>query len=522
MANACYALTVSWVTLLMLGAAARARADGPQPADYQARCEAVVAAHAREAQKVRYLPASFEVQRWAGQAPTDGSGVGEGRVIDALKRGEVRTMLVEGRGGLGKSSLVRAIEARLCRELPVFGLDLREDVLPLMGAGLSLDEPIFEALRRGLEGQDDGLDAPDPAALVGRGAWLLMVDSLDEVTRAERERALALVEGLRGRYPEVRVVLLSRAPIFDSHNPIKGYDTRLALRLLPCEVVTRWLQEGFDDPALAQAFWERAKRTGLARRYGSPGRCVFPHLATFRDVKIARFAARAGGAGTGPGVGAPMRPATRASIYEDAVADLLFKSRLKLPVGLDVILESIDRMVLRLAPGPGTHELFFGLEECRKSWPKSVPGDQVLGICRALFLTPLFEGVRGIERWRFKNRSLTDLFMARFLDARLRGGKQPRCAELTKLGGYFEAQEVASFLVGLPNGSQCLGELVGGLCAEGCRPQDGALLLDQGIPAGDQRAATIAAARARAGKAPCAQAMLDALAAIPATLEAPP
>lgn len=439
---------------------------------YSARCRGRSFNHTVALGRSGYVPAQLEV-RAGGEWGAEGGTITEDSLADALASGGLRLAIVEGRAGLGKSRLVASLEAQLCRQLPVFRLDAREDLLPWVSGPVKSDKPVFWAVARSLGLYRDAEIRGLRRTLAG--SWILLVDSLADVPGASRR---TIIERLRAISVEkggtARVVAFARAPFFAQEGELTGVERRLAMRALDCATARERVTHILHYEEAIATFWERAGGLGLDRTRKEAGRCTFPHLSTYRDVQLAvdTVTALEGEATLTP---------TRAGIMRRWIAARLGEREL-VDRPMAQVLEIVDEMVKTMDPTNPGRPVNFEREVCMHT----VVGD-ALDVCTGLLLSGLFRPVRGTEIWRFENRSLMDYFLARWADDLMGSGSRTDCTHLKDIAGRLEAHELSSYLAGMPNGGRCVGTIAEALCAQGAEPEDTAELLDQGIETGPAR-----------------------------------
>jgi hypothetical protein len=427
----------------------------------------------------RYVVPVLRVEAWPGGADGETRDLPEAGLAEALVNGQVRMALVEARAGLGKSRLAQAIVARTCGALPTFQVDLGRWFSEGGGRGAGRGNALLDWLAQGL---GLSLQGPEHAAWgerLARQPWLLVLDALDEVDVAAREGVVEALQELRARFPgTLRILVLARPPVFSGDYGLRGVDARLEIPPLDCAQARRVLQARAGERAGAVEV--ALERLGLTRQRNERGQCSFVHLSTWRDLEVAL-------AVLVPGNGETRWPreGSRAALYDAYV-------RLALSGGDaragDRGLALLDRMVADTHPGPGTRSLTFSESACRAACGDPSSAEAT---CARLFDCDLWEPKLQAGTRRLKNQSLTDLLVARWAAAQLEG--PDGCAQVQRLQGLFESNEVAGFLSGLAQGRACLGDILKALCREGAPVDHTVDLLDQGLPAGEPRSGLLAA-----------------------------
>ena len=113
---------------------------------YNQACYSMGAAHAQSVKAGRYRPVTLKVHSWPSSDAKvrAGQSITEAAFTSALADGRLRSALVLGRGGVGKSELSRMVEASICGNARVVRLGLAWDVVPALksapaGANIILD-----------------------------------------------------------------------------------------------------------------------------------------------------------------------------------------------------------------------------------------------------------------------------------------------------------------------------------------------------------------------------------------------
>ena len=102
---------------------------------YTAACSRKAAEQQKALDDLRYFPPKILVRRWPKELPGGKEATLEDKELAAkITKGEVRSLMVVARGGVGKSTLGRALEAMSCNQIPVFRVDLNQDVASRLAA----------------------------------------------------------------------------------------------------------------------------------------------------------------------------------------------------------------------------------------------------------------------------------------------------------------------------------------------------------------------------------------------------
>ncbi len=519
-----YLSSALFAVCLLATGAADAREEAPRtpaligalPADsrtaYEGRCTRRSAAHKELLAKNRYVPPTLDVIRWRDAPKPPVKLLSEAALVAALKDGSIGVTLVEARGGLGKSYLVDSIEATICSEIAIFRLDLGR----LAGHGVDRSGDSSDFFVRAMASWA-GLQEIEDVMRVFRGAlrqsrWLLMADALDEVPVSIRP---FFIEGLRllgARYASTgRVMVTARPSLGAPGHGFPAPSTHLVMSPLGCEFVAERVPLMLGDAATPESFWSRAATWELDRRSSWMGRCVFPNMATFRDlgaaIKVHKWDPGAKGFGAGSA------KATRASLYERYCLGAVTKALPEdPPIAPKEALRVVTRMLAARFADESNHDRSFSVEDCVAQTESADPA-MARKACSGILGSKLFERVGVSGRFRFDNRSIMDYFVARWADGLATAKGKAGCARVPKLVPLFASPEVASFLVGMNLGRHCLGEVILALCKQGVSTLEMSSILDAGVPPEPQRRTLVRRARRRAGPNVCAGRILDFVAA---------
>ncbi len=488
-------LTVGALVVPGCGGAAKAPAQAqvgataPSPANEAARaCTELGARRAAEVKDGSFHPPDIVYHRIPGDAQdAQPRRVGEAEFHALLASGKARTTLVIARGGTGKSKLGWSVEATLCPTLATARVDLQWDVAEAEGLSVTSDDnalQIMAARRFGAPVDAHGGDWLSKH--FGEKPWLLLLDSLDEVAL---QRRLAVVETLNqtlDRFPNLRVVVFTRPPVFTGTYGLRTVDALVELPQLDCARTDAAIAEIIPDPERRAALQALLRRYGLDRKAQSAdGRCYYPHLSTYRDFfvaeKIAQNFAAAGGSAPGK-----LEP-SRTRVYEYYLEVLLIKDLQGTSLAPRAAIALVDRMFAKALLGDGDRNLAFTLDACLGISPGRDDGEKK-AICERLLQSSLLEAApRGQGRWKLKNQSLYDLFLARNANAEIEATQSAPCSIIGRRSSLLESNEVAGFLVGMPGGQRCLVSIVHQLCRASGFTQHTWEQLDQGLPSGPER-----------------------------------
>lgn len=542
--QAARAASTLWLTVGVLmasgcGGAAKsanqAQVVAPAPTAAQVAARACGELGARRAAEIKdgsFHPPDIIYHRIPGDAEDARlRRVAEAEFIALLASGKARTTLVIARGGTGKSKLGWSVEASLCPTLPTARVDLQWDVAEAEGLTIGGDDnalQIIAARRFGAPADAHGGDWL--AKHFGEKPWLLLLDALDEVALQRRLMVVETLNQTLDRFPNVRVVVFTRPPVFTGTYGLRTVDALVELPQLDCARTDAAIAEIIPDAERRAAMLNLLRRYGLDRKAQSAdGRCYYPHLSTYRDFfvaeKIAQNFAAAGG--TAPGNLEP----SRTRVYEYYLEVLLIKDLQGTSMAPRAAIALVDRLFAKAFPDDGDRNLSFTLEACLTISPGRDDGEKK-AICERLLQSSLFEAApRGDGRWKLKNQSLYDLFLARNANAEIEATTASPCSAISRRSSLLESNEVAGFLVGMPGGQRCLVSVVHQLCRAAGFSEYTWEQLDQGLPSGPERKRLVEEAAQTAKEAlaghMCVTSTLERLLAgptrkAPTNTEAPP
>lgn len=525
-----------FVALLGCGTAAAptttpAPAPAFSPTSTQVRlCAELAGQRKGEIDGGRYHPPEILVHRAPGDPQTAATRrMSEVDFHAMLNNEQAQTTLVIARGGTGKSKLAWSIEASLCATTPTARVDLQWDVAEADAPAAGVNPVLAAAAKRFGAPETDEPQEWLSKTLTGR-PWLLLLDSLDEVSLQRRMGIVDAINAAQDRFPRMRVLVLTRPPVFSGTYGLRKVDLLAELPQLDCARTDAAMAELVPDAERRAALRALLTRYGLDRKQTTPdGRCYYPHLSTYRDFFVAERIAQ-NFAAAGGQQAATLEP-SRARVYEFYLEVLLIKDLQGTSMTPAAALQIVDRIVAASKPGAGDRNISFRVADCLQQAPG---GDEAAkkAICERLLQSSLFETApRGEAEWKLKNQSIYDLFLARYTNAEILAAASSPCSVIGQRSALFESNEVAGFLVGMPGGQRCLVSIIHQLCRASGFAQHTFEQLDQGLPAGPdrKRLLTEAAADAKDAVAPqlCVGSTLERLVgrgakAAPTDIEAPP
>ena len=503
------------------------------PAAYTDHCKTLRATFDEELSSGAYVRPQLVVHAWPGKPEQAGAArtmLPEAHFSAGLRASAPRVTLMMARGGIGKSTLARAIEAQTCDALLVFRVDLLWDVaekLPAAdseapaGAEAAADNPVVLAIAA-LLGVDKAASPKDAVDnLLRRNRFLLLLDSLDEVDMAKRDRVVQLAEETINPYQQGAAVVFTRPPVFSANYGLAKVDARVEIPLLDCKRTEDALSKLVSDPAQRKIYDDFVHAYGLDRKIEQDGGCYHPHMSTFRDLKVlTRLAETAAGAG---GKKLTMQ-VSRAKVHEYFLTAQLLKDLSGLKALPKDVMALVDKMVAARGADAGRRNAGYTIGACLAQ----LPGEDIdarKAICERLMQSTVFSGSARGDTWRFASPLIADLFLARYIDGTLTAGRRTDCGGIGKAAALFESGEVAGFLAGLANGSQCVLSLTTQLCQKGSTVTQAFEQMDQGLPPGAARSGVVATALSAAGDdakpGQCVGDVLTQLAATDPTAPAP-
>lgn len=474
----------------------------PIPAVYKQNCEKLMAEFKTQLDANTYLRPPLVVHSWPGKpdtTPEPGkrarTELKEEHFTAGLRRAAPRLTLMMARGGVGKSKLGWAIEAQTCDALPVLRVDLQWDVAERAPSPGGIN-PVLAVVaeRLGVQGEADVAAAVERHLRGQR--FLLLLDSLDEVAMAQRDEVVRQAEAFFQPYPEASVVVFTRPPVFSANYGFSKVDARIEIPMFDCARADAAIDALTRDPAKRQALDAFIERFGLKRKVEEGGLCWYPQISTFRDLKVLQALSESAAAAGSDAAAL----ASRAKVHEFYLTAQLLKDLSGVQALPKDLVGLIDRMVAARGDDSGRRDRGYTIGACLAQ----LPGDDIearKATCERLMQSSAFQGSNRGATWSFSNPTIADLFLARWIDGQLAGDDgRSACGGVPSRSDLFESGEVAGFLVGLPHGQKCLLALARELCKKGSSADHSFEMLDQGLPGGVQRAASIENALSGAGE----------------------
>lgn len=477
---------------------------------YGARCYDLAAKMERRRAAGKLRPIELRVRQSTTPGLVRGTFVHERQLADALLGGTLRSAVVVGLGGVGKSTFAKALEAHVCQQLPTVRVDLNLGVARKMPPGshkLPGAEPnavlaaAAQALGVSPSARQGALSAA--ARALGGGDWLLILDSLDEVSDARHRDVLRSVRDALPVAKGARVLVFTRPPVATPLADLASIKNVVELEPQSCSDVQRTLRDWGKKRPEVRELPAMFKRLGLDRRVQLGGRCAHPHLMTWRDLTLVTrlgFWRR----------GRHQQPwdkhfdGSRASLYRLFALDTLgngFDDTGRTPQALLKVLDAVaaqgSRHAMDRAIDTSAADCEKAADSCALSEPKR--------FCQGLLRTRLFGDRRDDGRVGFTNQSVADWLIARRLDAGLNAvPAAQRCEQVARHDQRFQSSEIAAFFVGMTHGRACLYTVARALCRTRALPLDLVRTLERGLPWGAARTTALkrAAERMRGAKHP--------------------
>lgn len=466
-----------------------------EPLPYAAKCQEKAKDHAHRVAELQYNPPKLLVTRWTktlsgGKHAT----LDEQDFIDALVQGEARFVMLNARGGVGKSTFAKAIEAQACGRLPTFTVDLRADVAGHFADNKDAGNLILAAIEHQLriDGDADRRDAF--RAMLKKGSFLLLLDSLDEVPIDVRPKVLEHVQGIRDTFKQTgQMVVFGRPSIYSVDYGIKGLDANVELPELTCGRTRATIDWTTEDDAERAALKQFIKVYALDEQNKKHGQCHLPYMSTYRDIQVVQRLARAFNPKTEMGGLA----SNLATVHEAIVAERLNKELAFLQWDQPTALAAIDNVVRVHGRDDGEWNLEFTVARCleaqgAKPGEDKAAADKHRWICEKILQSALFSRVGGVEEWAFSHRHIADLFLARWLDREIK--RLGTCDVVTQHAAWIADKRVAGYLMGQPDGRNCLFEVSAAVCVKHGYDRNDVGMYYRGLPVGDARTPIVAAA----------------------------
>ena len=472
---------------------------------YESACSKRHDAYVGERDGKRYFPAKFFVHAWPGGFP-QGQLMDESRLVDGLRSGEAKRLMILAGGGLGKTRLAESISAQTCGELPIFTVDLHRDTAERT---LAKDgpNPILEHLAVAVGVADDAPERRHFEELLSTQRWLLVADSFEETTLDRRTGVRdALVQMVERYGKTMQIVVLVRPPVLRERYGLDAFDAVVQIPPLDCDRVDAVARNQLENDEDKRGFDAWVKHFGFDAEGRFGFSCIRPYLASYRDVAVLttlyRDTQKEG-----------VAPISHAAAYEHLVAARLKKELAHLNWTEREALDMVDRMVRVLGQSGGFEHMRFTLEGCAQAIEPQygiaavdagVAGNAVerrSAVCEKVLQSAVFakegDAVGAAGAWTFSDPKLAGLFLARWLNAQLASDPSGDCEALANNAMMLKSAPVVRFLSGQAFGQRCMAPLLRELCkASGGEKALHIEAVIEGAPTGKMRFQVVQEARA--------------------------
>ncbi|MSQ84337.1 MAG: hypothetical protein EXR77_15870 [Myxococcales bacterium] len=461
---------------------------------YNSACDAAAASHDKAVRELEYLRPDFRAQVWSTEPrPNDDGLLSEEKLFRALRGTEVRAIFVQARGGIGKTQFGKALHAEMCRTKAIFSIDFKD----LVREGATQDAVLKTVAAQLGMSTDKSVELTE---LMTRTAWMLVVDSIDEVQPEQRKAGLEALRRVRRDSPNLQLVFLGRPSIYDQYYGMDDMDGVFEIAPLDCgrarSAVLRKAADNADTDRMGAfiSTWRLDRQSLIGQQ------CYLPMMATYRDLEAVQRLAKDFDAAKDRGG----QNTYLAQVHEAILAERIRKELAELKMTPEQAFSAIDKMLQKDGYVDGEWNLGFSVKRCLAAEGGDSPTTKHL--CEELYQSVVFERIGGHKgtvkgaEWQFSHQSLADLFVSRWIDAEL--GKAGNCKAVEDQAKMFPGKEVAGYLVGRTHGQKCLGAVLAAACGEGAQPEDLKEQIRKGLPAdaAARDAAVQAAKAAAAGK----------------------
>lgn len=428
------------------------------------QCQVVAREFTKATSEGRHVPVSLRVRGAAGQLLTETELADQ--LVQARPGGET---LVVARAGSGKSHLSWALQARACPKIPTIHVAVAKELAPLY----LTETQTKPALGRLLAQQLEAPLAADAGAVLqsafGKTPWLLLIDGADELTASERKKLEANLAWLRGLGLQQHIIRLER-PGFEGLKRLPVPDRVLELPDLTCAEVDGVLHSRWPEGKARTDATAWLARHQLQRK--KPGdACYYVHMSTWRDAEVVADLAEAAAAGSQDLVEDP----TRADIHGQWIIN-----KLKIfGVGSTLALPWLDRIVALGVAKAAEPDLVLTEDRCLGV--QGPDGSASQELCLGLLRSPVLKPMPMPGSFMFKNQTIADLLMARWLAARY-----PDCGTLAGATAALGSIETTALVASTQAGRLCLAQLVASECSQGVQTELVVAMADEALPLGSR------------------------------------
>lgn len=480
---------LSSLLLLTPACGAPALTDTLPAADALAgQCQVVAREFTKSVAAGRHIAVAVRVRGEDGKVLTEPELAA--RLIEARPGGET---LVVARAGSGKSHLSWALQAQACAKIPTVHVAVAKELAPLYLTETAKKPALGRILAKQLGAPETADSADVLRAAFGKATWLLILDGGDELTASERKKLESNLTWLRSVGVQQHIVRLER-PGYEGLKRQPVPDQVLELPDLTCAEVdsvlnNRWPEGKARADALAWLTRHRLDR----KRAGE--QCYYVHMATWRDVEVVADLAEA----TATGPDDLTEDPTRADVYGQWIIN-----KLKVfGVVSTVALPWLDRIVSMGVTKATEPDLVLTEDRCLGA--VGPDGSVNSDMCKGLLRSPVLKAMPTPGSFMFKNQTIADLLMARWLIERY-----PDCGTLAGATAAMGSIETMAMVASSQPGRLCLAQLVASECSQGVPSEQVAAMVDEALPLGSRDPVMLDRIKAQAAST-CERAVIGAL-----------
>lgn len=425
--------------------------------------------------------------------------VGEDELAQRLLAGAPgQQTWVLGRGGSGKTRLADSMQSKLCAQAATIRVDCEMDLAPRMATATER----MPALGLAIADQVGATYGSDIAASLSKylaGSWILIIDGVDELTPREQLVLRRDLDWLaKSEVPPPHLVRFER-PGFDGARDVAQASARVRVGELVCEQVEGVWSRRFKDPKELETAkaWLASKELDRKRK-DSPG-CRYVYMSTWRDAEMMADLAEDAVKAMEP-LGAHL---TRADLWGAWIGHRLSPVVANMESGL----AWIDRLVAAGATEATPPDLVITVDRCVATARPTTGTPE--GACGALLSSPVLHAARNPGEWGFRNRTIIDLALSRWLIAR-----NTDCNMLSTAVANHASLELMAMVVSQTAGRRCLPNLIATVCSRGISADELLSFVDEAVPHEAEFTERVQSALAGAGSA-CERQVFKSLLAAP-------
>ncbi len=452
------------------------------------QCQVVVREFTKASEEGRHLPVAVRVRGEAAKLLSETELATH--LTQARPGGET---LVLARAGSGKSHLSWALLARTCEKIPAIHVAVAKELAPLY----LTETAKTPALGRFLAHQLGAPLTAEPSAVLqrafGQAPWLLIIDGADELTSSERKKLEANLAWLRGLGTQQHIVRLER-PGYEGLKRQPTPDQVLELPELTCAEVDAVLHSRWPEGK------ERSDSTAWLVRHHldrkKPGdACYYVHISTWRDAEVVAELAQAAASGPDDLTEDP----TRADVHGQWIINKLKA----FGVGTTLALPWLDRIVAMGVSKATEPDLVLTEDRCLGA--AGPDGNVSAEMCKGLLRSSVLKAMPAPGSFMFKNKTIADLLMARWLTERYAD-----CGTLAGATAAMGSIETTSMVASTQAGRLCLAQLLASECSQGVPTEQVAAMADEALPLGSRDPVVLDRIKAQASSA-CERTVIGAL-----------